>query len=493
MAKISQDEKNRNAVMATLEKLGGMTVGDDSLIFEGSRFILPKNMEGDINGAIRYLLGYQQQQEESFNFSREFKYRPNDGANAFQNAMIRLFGTAGIGGTIQTLFGEIKPEYRTINVSPTETVQVPWNRVNFSPLQASFYLGATRTREHGVVFQLQVEAPRKYRKHIEAFFTIVEDELAKNSIFRGKAFTGGEEPQFIDLTKVDRSKVVYSQSVQTQLDTNMWSLLRHSQEMREQGVSLKRAVLVEGPYGTGKTLAGMLTAQEAVQNGWTFIIARPGQDNVEDVLKTAQLYAPAVVWYEDIDNIAEGDNKLQISKLLDTLDGAQSKGYEVLAGFTTNHVKKLQKGVLRPGRLDAVIHVEGLDAKGFEQLIKVTLGEMLGEVDYTKVAEAFEGFLPAFATEAIQRAKMYSISRNGGTPDLINTDDLVNSAEGLRDQLVLMEDAKEGATQPTLDSALKIAITDVVKRTQLVDSDGDPRGFYSQVVPEGVKLPGSTN
>src|SRR5262249_11838703 len=155
-------------------------------------------------------------------------------------------------------------------------------------------------------FELAVEAPRKYRAHIEAFYQVLEDELRTNSIYRGQAFTGGEEPIFLDTRSIDPSKVVYSQNVMVQLTTHMWSLLRHTDAMRAAGVDLKRAVLVEGPYGTGKTLAGQLTAKEAVDAGWTFIICRPGKDDLFEVLQTAQLYAPAVVWFEDIDVIAQG-------------------------------------------------------------------------------------------------------------------------------------------------------------------------------------------
>ena len=485
MAEVTQEDRNRAEIMKTLEQLGGMTVQDDTLLFQGTRFILPKQVEGDIDVAIRYLIKWKEQQEASFNFTKKFHYRPFDGANAFQNTMKKVFGTAGLGAAIRTMFGEIPPEYKTINIGPNETAQVPWNRVDLSLLGASFYLGSTRHREYGEVFEITVQAPRKYRKHIEAFFQMMEEELKTNSIYKGRAFTGGAEPLFLDTAKTDRSRVVYSKDVQAQLEVNMWSVLRHSDQMRDNNVPLKRAVLVEGPYGTGKTLAGLLTAQEAEANGWTFILARPGQDDVEEVLRTAQLYAPAVVWYEDIDNIAEGDSKLQISKLLDTLDGAQSKNGEVLAGFTTNHISKIQKGVLRPGRLDAVIHVGGLDAAGFEKLVKVTLGDLLGEVDFTQVAKAFDGFLPAFATEAINRSKMYSIVRHGGTPSKIDTQDLVLAAEGLRPQLELMQEAKEGAEVPQVEQALKVLLTDVAAdvtdRTAWVDRDGDKVGYFSKV------------
>jgi transitional endoplasmic reticulum ATPase len=472
---LTQDEKTRKSVMDALSDLGHLTVGEDTLIFDGTKMILPKSMEGpgSHDVAIRFLLSDKEQQSQSFTFTKIFNFRPWDGANAFQLAMKRVFGTTGVGASIETMFGEIKPEYRTVNIGANETIQVPWNRIDFSPLEASFILCGTRSREYGEVFAIQVEAPRKYRKHIEAFFQIVEDELKTNSIYRGKAFTGGAEPIFLDTKATDPTKVIYSADVQTQLDTNMWSLIRYSDAMRENKISLKRAVLVEGPYGTGKTLAGMLTAREAVENGWTFILARPGQDDLQEVLKTAQLYAPAVVWYEDIDVIAEGKSEMDISRLLDSLDGITNKGTEILAGFTTNHVDKIQKGVLRPGRLDAIVHIDGLDAAGFEKLIKVTLGDLLGEVDYIKVAEAFDGMLPAFAKEAIDRAVRYSISRNKGKSDKIDTSDLVNAANGLRPQLDLMKDAKEGVSRSTIEQNLIQVVTEVVDGAKFVDGDGD--------------------
>lgn len=471
----TQDQVIKREILAALDKLGAQTVGEDSLLFEGDRFVLPANMRGKLGSAIKYLREYEEQQEREFAFSRTFNYRPWDGANAFQRAMKRLFGTTGVGVKIQTMFGDIPPQYKTINVTHTDTIQVPWGRVGFSPLEAEFTLGATRHEDFGVVFALSVEAPRKYRTQIEAFFQIVEDELKTASIYRGKAFTGGGEPQFLDLSTVDPDRVIYSEEVMVQLDTNMWSLLRYTDRMRENRIPLKRAVLVEGPYGTGKTLAGYLTARQAVDNGWTFILARPGKDDLMEVLQTAQLYAPAVVWYEDIDTVAQGQNDMQISRLLDVLDGITNKGAEVLAGFTTNHVSKIQKGVLRPGRLDAVVHIGGLDAAGFEKLVRVTIPTgLLGEVDFAAVADAFDGLLPAFAKEAIDRALRYSISRNQGVPDKIHTVDLVNAAHGLRPQLELMDAAREGVRKSTLEDTLEQVFAGVMNKAELLDDDGDP-------------------
>lgn len=468
------NDKVRDELLATLAKLGGLTVGDDALIYEGTRFVLPAHMSGNIDSAIKYLADYQEQQTKKFQFSRKFLYRPYDGAHAFQLAMTRLFGTAGVGKSTYDMFGrEHKPQYLTINVSHNETAQVPWGRISLSPIEADFDLYATNDESYGQVFELSATAPRKYRQHIEAFFRVVEEELKANSLYRGKAIDGAVQPSFKDTAKTDPQRVVYSDDVMLQLDVNLWSVLRHTEVMRRNRLPLKRGVLIAGPYGTGKTLAGELTAREAVANGWTFILARP-VDDLEYVLQTAQLYSPAVVWFEDLDVVAQGHSERQISSLLDSLDGIRAKGTEVVAAFTTNHESKIQKGVLRPGRIDAVIRINGLDASGYEKLIRVTLPqELQGDIDYARVVEAFDGFLPAFAKEAVDRATRYSISRTGGVPTAINTEDLINAAHGLRPQLELMEGAREGVDVPTLDRALVLAVEDAVNGMRLADSDGD--------------------
>lgn len=474
------------ALLATLEAIGGLNVTDDDIEFKGTKIILPETYEGRVGDAISYLGRYVEAQENHYEFSKVFKYRPWDGAHAFQSAMMKIFGTTGI-GQVQDMgfFGTRPPQMVSLDTGVSTSVQVPWGDVSFGPLEATFTLSGTRDREYGQLFRLSVDAPKKYRKHIDAFFTAVENELKTNSIYKGKAITGAEMPGFLDTDRLDPNTVVYSEEVLTQLNANVWSLLDHTEVMREFKIPLKRAVLVEGPYGTGKTLAGMLTAQRAVKNGWTFLLCRPGQDDLFDVLKTAQLYAPAVVWFEDIDILAKGGTDQDISVLLDALDGITSKGGEVIAGFTTNFVDKLQRGVLRPGRLDAIIHIGELDAAGFEKLVKNQIpADLLSkDVNYERVGNAFAGFLPAFAAEAISRAMRYSIARNGGRPSEIDTDDLVNAAIGLRPQLNMMNGAKEGANKVTLDTLITDKFAAVLNETAMEYCGKNDR--YEMVVENG--------
>ena len=463
------EEKLRDTINHLLGQLGAKITSEDKLRFEGTEFILPASYSGNIPKAIDYLRNLENEAKKQFSFNKTFRYRPYDGAYAFIQVMKQLTGTSGLGVDRVTMFGKEPPEFVSINVSPTETVQVPWGQIAFPTYEATFDVGYT-TDEYGFVSHISVTAPRKFRGHIEAIFGLIERYLKENSIYRGKAINGHNlSPEFIDLSRVDERKVVYSQSVLRQLSANVWAPIRYSERFRSQGIPLKRAVLFAGPFGTGKTLGAMLTAKEAVENGWTFIMCRTGKDDPAEVMKTAELYAPAVVVIEDIDVHAGTSTKVEISRLLVMLDGVVNKGNEVIGLFTTNHIEEIQKGALRPGRIDAVIEIDDLDEPGFRKLITLTLGDewLEDNIDWSAVAKAYEGFKPAFVAEAANRSQRFAMAENGGLPKVANTEDLILAAQSLRPQLELMEGAKEGVVVNTLDDAMRTAVEGVAKRTSM--------------------------
>lgn len=466
----SREQQLRDAISSMLAHLGGLTVQDDSLLFEGEKFVLPQQYEGKIESAIDFLINYKKQQEQPHVHRRTMQYLPYDGAHAFMEVMKSITGTTGFGVTKYTFFGPVHPEFVTINTSYNTTAQIPWGDVSFPSYQAEFHVGATHNEDGKMVFHLSCTAPRKWRKHIEAIFGLVEKHLQEHSIYRGKAIDGAGPlcPNFLNLDTVDPDKVVYSQDVTDQLAANVWVPIEFTETIEALGDPLKRSVLFAGPYGTGKSLGAMMTGQKAVANNWTFIYCRTGKDSPAEVLKTAELYAPAVVVIEDVDVHAEGGSSLDISRMLDMLDGITSKGTKVVALFTTNHLNKIQKGALRPGRIDAVIEIKDLDPAGFRKLVEITVGadRLSDSVNWEEVAAAFNGFLPAFVVEAARRSQRYTMARNEGRPGVMTTKDLVAAAESLRPQLDLHEGAKEGANLPTFEDLFRKTTENVITRTK---------------------------
>jgi transitional endoplasmic reticulum ATPase len=372
------------AIMDGLEVLGGKVFNDEDILYEGDKLIIPENMS--LTQAKNFLQQKEADLETETQFRKTFNYRPWDGAWCMWQALKKQFGVVGHGAKISFgLFGPMSepPEMITVNSGVGQTEQVPWGEFTIPALpETTFETGAFTHPEYGMLFSLTVTGPKKWRFRIEGIFNLIEKELETNSLYRGKAFDGQEMPEFVDVFSVDRDKVVYSEEVLTQLEANVWMQLRYTEACEKLGIPLKRAVLIHGPYGVGKTLAAMLTGQEAVTAGWTFIKARPGRDNLVSVLQTARLYQPAVVFYEDLDAIATVEDpngqkydRASISRLLDDFDGVDAKGTKILCVLTTNFPERIHKGMARPGRLDAMIEINELDEQGVEKLVRVRIPE----------------------------------------------------------------------------------------------------------------------
>lgn len=473
------DQRSAEQAMALLDELGGGAVGDDSLVFSGSKIVIPESMEGSLPRVAEYIMNWDQANNATTAFQRKFNAKPYDGAAAFQRAMKRVFGTTGTDGAM-SIFGPTTV-YETVPTGVNETIQVPFGEINFSPLETVFYLGGGEAE-----FIVSATAPKKHRKRLEGLYRVVEDELRQRSLYKGKAIekVNDAKPAFVDLGNVDPETIIFTREVFAQLEGTVWAPVRYSDAFRKSGTSLKRAVLMEGPNGTGKSSAGYLTGQIAEAHDWTYVLVHPG-DNPLDALKVAQMYAPAVVFIEDMETFAgaEGRSRVELSKVLDQLDSVQTKGKEVLAVFTTNFPEKIDKGVLRFGRIDNVIHVAELDAEGNEKLIRSRIpADMLGDIDWEKVTAALHdaegnGFLPATTSETAARAKAFSIARNGGKLGVISTEDLTTAAASQRDHLRLFNAAVHGGKRPdSLTESLAAVVGDVVderlgKTTGKMDDD----------------------
>lgn len=427
---------------------------------DGPKIMLPEGMSP--NTARKILDRVEQEQETETTFEKSFRYRPDDGAWAAAQVIRQRYGMS-IGERIDMgFFGSKPPETKTITVSLGKTMQVPWGLLSIPTLPGlEILLCSHHDDDYGRVFVIHATGPRKYKSEIEAFFVEVETYLQEHSIYRGQALRGADRLDFLDLSEFDASKVVFSNEVTDMLKGTVWSVIRHTDALREEGIPRKKAVLLHGPYGTGKTSAGQLTAQIAVENGWTFLSAGP-DDDVDDVLMTARLYMPAVVFVEDIDTQASTADADEASALLDAFDGITAKGGELVVLLTTNHFERIHKGMLRPGRLDGVVEVNSLDREGVELLIRAVVNpeKLDQDIDFDAVYAAMDGFFPAFVKGATDRAVTFAIDRLDGARNYtLSTDDLVSAASSLRPQLEALNEANEGERVPTLDATLTATIT----------------------------------
>lgn len=473
------EKKAEKEILQKLAELGGKMHDDDDITYAGSTLIIPTSMT--LPRAIQFLQQKEIELETETDFVTVFNYRPWDGAYCMWNAFKRVFGAVAHKGTMG-FFGPNPPQMITVPIDVDTTEQIPWGNFELPVLpDVQFSTFQSNHMELGPLFGITATGPKKYAAEIQGIFKLVEDELEQNSMYRGKAFDGQTMPEFIDLSGVDPEKVIYSEETVTELEANVWAQLRHTEVFKKAGKTLKRAVLLHGTFGTGKTLAAMLTAKEAVDNGWTFIKGRPGRDDLGFVMQTAKLYQPAVVFYEDVDQLADAEttSEQSISQLLDNFDGFEAKGTQILCVLTTNHPERIQQGMARPGRLDAMIPIGKLDQQGLRKLVEAHVGDQLADdIDWEQVMEAADDYTPAFVTEFSGRVWRYAAIRTDGKAEHVTfvTEDLVKAAQGLRPQYELMTGAKARHERPKLDEALGTVIKKVVHDTftedVLVEANG---------------------
>jgi transitional endoplasmic reticulum ATPase len=463
----------RDKILDNLAELGGNNVTHESGVayHEGRQILIPELMS--LKNAAKLLTAQAAAMEEDHEFQKVFPFRPWDGAYATQQVLTTIFGVGGQGKAQYDMFGnKYPPKFVNVEVAPGKEVRVPWGVVDFPLLEAEMATGYQNDPQKGALFQLKITCPKKYESQVEGLFIAIEQYLLHNSIYKGKAIVGVgkatregfENPTFLDPQAIDPEKVAYAKDVFEQLTLAVWGPIRTAELQRRAGLKLNLKTLLYGPYGTGKSLAGGLTAKVASENGWTFVQCKTGSDDLNLVLRMAELYAPSVVFIEDIDILIETDPK-KMADLLEQFDGVSSKNKEVMVLMTSNHVDSLSKGMTRAGRIDAAIEIGSLDVEGIQRLISSMFEpSMLDEnIDWEAVYESMHEYEPAFIINTFAGAKNAGLIRTGSLEFTLTTEDFVAAANGLRTQHDTHSNAKIKPEADRLQGLMANLVRDEVR------------------------------
>lgn len=440
---------------------------DSEVLHTGQKIILPEDMTK--KEAIKTLQRKLEQDEMDVAIREEIDAFPFDGAIAFMEVCKRRFGWINAEAQ-QTFFGPKPPTMLSVETDHGVSTQVLWGRFSIPGVEGQLATGGMRKPDGKLIFVLGGEVKQKHKQLIATLAQEARHYVREHSIYRGKGFKlrtdeKGEidfntPPAFIDLSRVDERELVLPIDTQRDVETNLFCPIEHTEACRKLGVPLKRGVLLEGPYGTGKTLTAFVTAKKCRTHGWTFIYL----DRVtalKEAYMVARQYSPAVIFAEDIDRVASGERDVKVDDVLNNIDGIESKGSEIITILTTNDVRAIEPAMMRPGRLDAVISVLPPDADAAERLMRLYARSAIAvNEDLAPAAKELSGQIPAVIREVVERAKLYAISRNQSVDNLLG-EDLLQSARSMKRHLELMKPEVK-ATAPTLDSAMQDAVRTVM-------------------------------
>ena len=443
----------------------------------------PKKMK--TRDAAKALVKQAEAEEELHSYSEDFMCTPPDGAYAFNRVLKDLYGTTPLGKTLRTMFGRQLPEMKTVHISPSEVLQVPWGLVQFPALEAEFYLVERRDKDFGWAFQIHGQAKKTFEAEIQGIFLLVHQYLKDNSIYRNTALVGvgghdGNQyvdPEFLNAYSLDRADIIYNTEVYNSLHHGLWGRIKNRELLASIGQKFSTKVLLWGEPGTGKTVGGLITAQICLENGITFIQARWDED-LGMVMKFAEhVGTPAVVAVEDIEKVIENDPR-KMDRLLEIFDGMRTKGREVALLLTSNRPEKLPPSLMRAGRINRMIYVSDLDAEALRRLIDRKIPEtQRDDLDYDRLETAFEGFKPSWVVQVLNDAVTASVIRTGKTGEPLVTDDFVQEAQALRPQFEMHRAASDVKETPELEDAIGTLVTKRVEtalQSHMVDlGDGE--------------------
>lgn len=487
---------NQSAVQKALEAIGQAQVSknaenawknmDVKVAYSGRTITLPADPgQMPIPAAIDALQRLQKMEQQVVAVRETIDAFPTDAMVAFVRAMQKLYGWAEPVPK-PGFFGPTPPIMITVKTGPgaRDIIQVPFGRFNIPGVEAPIdtivqpdnkgnwafsIVGQVKSKDKAVIVELADETRKIVRAH---------------SIYKGKAISVGVDlegkmdwnnpPEFMDVSDTKESDLVFDEDVQSSISTNILAPIQHTEDCRKYKIPLKRGVLLEGPFGTGKTLTARMTAAVCERHNWTFIMLADVR-GLKAALDFAKRYAPAVVFAEDIDRVATERDQL-CNDLVNTMDGVMTKTTEIMVVLTTNFAEKLDPVILRPGRLDAVISLRPPSAGAAIRLVRHYAGNLLApEADLTAAGEALAGQIPASLREAVERAKLGMVARGATT---LVAEDLVMAAFTMKSHTELMA-RRMNTKEPT--DAEKLA--DVLPRVLL-----NGRGQKIDLLPEIKKL-----
>lgn len=198
--------------------------------------------------------------------------------------------------------------------------------------------------------------------------------------------------------------------------------VEHPEKFEKFGMSPSKGVLFYGPPGCGKTLMAKAVANECQAN---FISVKgpelltmwfgESEANVRDVFEKARQAAPCVLFFDELDSIAQqrggshgdggGAADRVMNQLLTEMDGVGAKKNVFIIG-ATNRPDIIDTALMRPGRLDQLIYIPMPDYESRLSILRATLRKspVSKDVDLSYLASQTDKFTGADLTEICQTA-----------------------------------------------------------------------------------------
>lgn len=207
------------------------------------------------------------------------------------------------------------------------------------------------------------------------------------------------------------------------------------------GVKPYRGIMLWGEPGNGKTLIAKAIANEVrahfIPVGGPDILDKnfgQSERNLRDIFEEARDMQPSIIFFDEIDSIAQsrlaGESSkwyaTVVNQLMSLMDGMKEFG-NVTVLASTNRPDLLDTALLRPGRFDYILEVKKPNLPGCKKVLDIaTKGMPLADdVDLFSFAESVVGYSAAQITFIAKEAAMVALRRTIDIKSIITEDKIV--------------------------------------------------------------------
>lgn len=428
----------------------------------------PKRSYHDV---LMYIQNEIQESTRTISFNYKVKCFKEDGAYALSKAVEEVNGFTTQKNE-RAPSGGNPPEMLDVKFSDGSHIKVPFGTILLPTFGEDAYV-EMRYHPDLQIMVLKGQCEKRFQCMMDEIVDRTNWRLSTDSIYRGKAIKiteVGVSPEFIDLSNIEKTHLFLTPEAEFATEP-IEARIEQTEACIKAKMDLKFGVLLEGNYGTGKTLYAFKLALKAIRNGWTFIYC-PDPAKVKFVMQTANMLNKngkgAVIFVEDIDKILhERTNDTNEISLL--MDGGETKDSNVITILTTNHIDRIDPTFLRGKRIGSIVTLGAPDAGTVKKMIEAQLvdeyGNSLLEEDCMDAALEIEAnkIVPAFIAEILDRVKAHLIFSRKKT---VSCDDIINSVRSYKKQ---MEIASVRADSISDNDQLAESLKKVLKQESSAD------------------------
>lgn len=361
---------------------------------------------------LSYIEGEIKQSKKMASFKYSLLCWKPDGVYQLNRAINEVFGSA-VSKEDNSPSGNSNIDTVDVTLADGSRTKVPFGKISLEELGEDSEININYDNDRHLLL-IKGQCQFKYQSLIDDIVDRTKELLATESIYKNQALeiTNLSEPKIMTLAGIDKQFMVLSKKTEFELQP-LRSRILYPEKCIDKGIPLKYGCLLEGKYGTGKTLLAFKLAKDAVNNGWSFVYLKD-PSLLAETLRMCKVVDRSghgvIVFVEDIDQVTRGNRDSAMQDILNTLDGGDTKDMNVITLFTTNHIELIEPTFLRGKRIGSVITMDCLDAETAERFIRETFSEKEGytvDEDLSEVCNyiAQAEIAPAFMAEIVESTK----------------------------------------------------------------------------------------